>query len=174
MRSRPGEPSPEVSPNCAHPSDTLSRPPIASHVVREAAGSNGRKNIGSETVGLVTSLSRHGEASPCLCRRRIGEWTDASISNQTGTCTSDLSRIARSYAVVGVSTPAAHIRMHPGNTKASHTCLLGEVRDRRVLFLGHHSSVSASRQWPPGSDAGSSRQLLLVRANCAKQAAHLA
>ena len=152
-------------------SNTLSRRPIASHVVREAAGSNGRKNIGFETVGLVTSLSRHGEALPCFCRRRVGEWTDASISNQTGTCTSDLFRIARSYAAVGVSTPAAHIRMHRGNTKASHACLLQEVRGRRV-FLVHHPSVSASRQWPPGSDAGPGRHLPLFRAKCAEQAAH--
>ena len=88
-------PAPRYRPTVPIPSNTLSHRPIASHIVREAAASNGRKGVGSETVGLATSLSRHGEASPCLCRRRIGEWTDASISKQTGTCTSDLSRIAR-------------------------------------------------------------------------------
>lgn len=54
-------PAPRYRPTVPIPSNTLSRRPIASHIVREAAASNGRKGVGSETVGLGTSLSRHGK-----------------------------------------------------------------------------------------------------------------
>ena len=83
---------------------------------REATGRNGRKNIGSETVGLVTSLPPRGSFTMYFCvgvglvgaRMRRFE-ADGNLHKRPF-------RIARSYPLVDVSIPAAHIRMHRGNT----------------------------------------------------------
>jgi hypothetical protein len=59
-------PSPEVSPTLPFPSYALGRQPIIPDSGCEATGRNGRKNIGSETVGLVTSLPSPGKPPTSL------------------------------------------------------------------------------------------------------------
>lgn len=103
-------------------------------MARQSIGRNGRKDIGSETVGIVTSPPATGSSTT---PSSTPDWWEGRCIDlrQTGTCTSYVSRIACSYAPVGVLTPTAPIRMHRGNTGRSRAFLLREGTHQGVSLV---------------------------------------
>lgn len=139
-RGRPGQPSPEVSPTLC-PSQAPHQPPSQSwwKTSRRATGRNGRKNLGYETVGLVTSLlTPRGSLTGKLHHACV----DTGLAEgRMHRFEADGNLHKRPFRNCPLQTPqpafrllAVHIRVPHGNTRAFRAFLVREGRETMVYF----------------------------------------
>jgi hypothetical protein len=133
----------------AHPNNALGHQRIIKHMVHESTGRNGRKGIGSETVGIVASLPPRG-VLPCLGPRRIGWWPEHRFGAD-----GNLHKLR--FPNCPLIWPSRRLDASSSYPHASRR--YGEIprfppsrRQEPKAIFG--PSASASRQWPRGSDVG--------------------